>query len=187
LNRMAVTRIAASAVNVPSLVCAGVIAAMATVNAQPAARLTVCHAGSLLAAFVQLEHAFTAQHPDVAVTDVSGGSVSLVRRLASGSEACDVYASADYLNIDQLLKPAKLADYTVVFARGRMVLAYLATDPKARSLPRRPSSAPATTHTCRSRREHSSPRTRLETNPAGGDRRQTAELAGFSAIRLRDI
>ena len=32
-------------------------------------------------------------------------------------------------NIDLLLKPIGLADYTIVFARGRMVLAYLATDP----------------------------------------------------------
>ena len=46
-----------------------------------------------------------------------------------------MYASADYLNVDLLLKPAKLADYTIVFASGRMVLAYLATDPKARALP----------------------------------------------------
>jgi ABC-type molybdate transport system substrate-binding protein len=119
-----------------NVVTAGVIAAMAavTVNTQSAS-LTVCHAGSLLAAFVQVEKAFTAQHPDIVVKDVSGGSVSLVRRLATGSEPCDVYASADYLDIDQLLKPAKLADYTLVFARGRMVLAYLATDPKAQPLP----------------------------------------------------
>jgi ABC-type molybdate transport system substrate-binding protein len=133
LNRVAFARIARSAVSGRNLVCAGVIAAMTTVtgNAQSAGQLTVCHAGSLLAAFVQVEKAFTAQHPDVAVKDVSGGSVSLVRRLATASLPCDVYASADHLDIDQLLKPAKLADYTVVFASGRMVLAYLATDPKA--------------------------------------------------------
>ena len=115
------------------------IAALAAVNVSsqspPARQLTVCHAGSLLTAFVQVEKAFTAQHPDVAVNDVSGGSVSLARQLATGSQPCDVYASADYLNVDLLLKPAKLADYTIVFASGRMVLAYLATDPKARALP----------------------------------------------------
>src|SRR4029077_2185423 len=77
----------------------------------------------------------TEQHPEVVIKDVSGGSVALARQLATGSQPCDVYASADYLNIDLLFKPAKLADYTIVFARGRMVLAYLATDPKARALP----------------------------------------------------
>ncbi len=35
-----------------------------------------------------------------------------------------------------MLKPARLADYTIVFATGRMVLAYLATDPKASRAPR---------------------------------------------------
>jgi ABC-type molybdate transport system substrate-binding protein len=45
-----------------------------------------------------------------------------------------VYAAADYLDIDLLLKPLGLADYTIVFAKGRMVLAYLATDPKAHGI-----------------------------------------------------
>ena len=107
----------------------------AMLSAQSPRQLTVCHAGSLLAAFVQVEKAFAAQHPDVAVTDISGGSVALARRLATGVQPCDVYATADYLNVDLLLKPAKLADYTIVFASGRMVLAYLATDGKARTLP----------------------------------------------------
>ena len=118
----------------------GVVVAVATttgamLSAQSPRQLTVCHAGSLLAAFVQVEKAFAAQHPDVAVTDISGGSVALARRLATGVQPCDVYATADYLNVDLLLKPAKLADYTIVFASGRMVLAYLATDGKARTLP----------------------------------------------------
>ena len=49
-------------------------------------------------------------------------------------QPCDVYAAADYLDIDLLLKPVGLADYTIVFARGRMVLAYLATDPMTRGI-----------------------------------------------------
>ena len=134
MNLAALTRIVVCAV---SLVSAAVIATSGAVasNAPSAGPLTVCHAGSLLAAFVQVEKAFTVLHPDVTLKDVSGGSVSLARRLATGRAPCDVYASADYLDIDQLLKPAKLADYTVLFASGRMVLAYLATDAKAMRLP----------------------------------------------------
>ena len=49
-------------------------------------------------------------------------------------QPCDVYAAADYLDIDLLLKPMGLADYTIVFAKGRMVLAYLATDPMTRGI-----------------------------------------------------
>lgn len=110
------------------------IVAIATVSirAQPSARqLHVCHAGSLQAAFAEVGRTFAALHPAVKIDDVSGGSVSLARRLASGAQACDVYASADYSNIDLMLKPAGLADHTVIFAHGRMVLAYLATDPNA--------------------------------------------------------
>jgi molybdate/tungstate transport system substrate-binding protein len=93
-------------------------------------RLTVCHAGSVQAAFTEVEKAFAIEHPDVAVKDVSGGSVALAARLAAGIDPCDVYAAADYEDIDLLLKPAGVADYTIVFAKGRMVLAYLATDAK---------------------------------------------------------
>ena len=100
----------------------------------PPRALHVCHAGSLQAAFAEVEKTFTAQHPDVTIDDASGGSVTLARRLATGAQACDVYASADYLDIDLMLKPAGLVDYTVRFARGRMVLAYVATDPNAQGV-----------------------------------------------------
>jgi molybdate/tungstate transport system substrate-binding protein len=105
------------------------------VHAQSAdGRLHVCHAGSLTAAFTPIEEAFSRTHSGIEVVDVAGGSVDLARRLASGAIDCDVYAPADHLIVDLLMKPAKLADFTIVFARGRMVLAYMATDPKARAL-----------------------------------------------------
>ena len=107
-----------------------------SVTAGDVSSLNVCHAGSLQAAFTDVETAFTKQHPDVTVTDVSGGSVALARRLASGAQACDVYASADYMNIERLLEPAGLPITPCVFARGRMVLAYLATDPKTQGVAR---------------------------------------------------
>jgi ABC-type molybdate transport system substrate-binding protein len=119
-------------------------------SAQTANQLTVCHAGSLEMAFTEIEKEFSAQRPDVAVRDVSGGSVALAGRMAAGLQPCDVYASADYQVIDLLLKPAGLAEYTIVFARGRMVLAYLASDPKTQGVAasadfRPPASIPAAT------------------------------------------
>lgn len=115
--------------------CAVLIAsgAVNTLTAQ-GQTLHVCHAGSLLAALTQVEEAFKKQQPSVRVVDTSGGSVDLVRRFAAGSLECDVIAPADYQVIDMMLKPARLADYTIVFARGRMVLAYSANDPKAAAL-----------------------------------------------------
>lgn len=104
------------------------------VTPQSAGQLNVCHAGSVQLAFTAVENSFKAQHPGVVVNDVSGGSVALAGRLATGIQPCDVYAAADYLDVDLLLKPLGLADYTIVFARGRMVLAYLATDPKTHGI-----------------------------------------------------
>ncbi len=101
---------------------------------QPAGQLNVCHAGSLQAAFSQVEKEFAALHPGVTVSDISGGSVALARRMAAGIQSCDVFAAADYTDIDLFLKPIGLADYTIVFAEGRMVLAYLATDPKTQGI-----------------------------------------------------
>jgi ABC-type molybdate transport system substrate-binding protein len=105
-----------------------------SISPQSAGQLNVCHAGSVGVAFTEVEQVFTAQHPGVVVHDVSGGSVALAGKLAAGLQACDVFAAADDLDIDLLLKPMGLADYTIVFARGRMVLAYLATDPLARGI-----------------------------------------------------
>jgi molybdate/tungstate transport system substrate-binding protein len=113
--------------------CAALIVA-AVVGVRTSPQLNVCHAGSVGAALAEVEQAFKVQHPDVVIADVSGGSVALARKLATGVQACDVYASADYLDIDRILKPAGIADYTIVFAQGRMVLAYLTTDPRAQGV-----------------------------------------------------
>src|SRR5579862_7910267 len=78
-------------------------------GAESSTTVTVCHAGSVSAAFARINAAFSAQHADVTVKDVAGGSVSLARQLATGDLPCDLYASADYLNVDVLLKPAHLA------------------------------------------------------------------------------
>lgn len=118
------------------LICAPLIvtAQGVVVRSQSAGQLNVCHAGSVQAAFTVVEKKLTAQHPGLVLKDISGGSVALAARLAAGLQPCDVYASADYQTIDLLLKPLGLADYTIVFAKGRMVLAYLATDPKTEGI-----------------------------------------------------
>jgi ABC-type molybdate transport system substrate-binding protein len=135
LNGIGPMRIKATAWERWGIVCASLvaIAAGAAVSAQ-SGQLTVCHAGSVQGAFSQVEQEFAKQHPSVRVHDVSGGSVALAGRMAAGLQPCDVFAAADYLDIDLLLKPMGLADYTIVFAKGRMVLAYLVTDPLARGI-----------------------------------------------------
>ncbi len=91
--------------------------------APDAPRVIVYHAGSLTAAFSQVEALFT-QQTGICVVDVAAGSVDAARRVTAGKEPCDIYASADDKDIDVLLKPAGFADFNIVFARGAMVLAY---------------------------------------------------------------
>jgi molybdate/tungstate transport system substrate-binding protein len=50
------------------------------------------------------------------------------RQCAAATPVCDLYAPADYRDIDLFLKPTGLANFTIVFAKGRMVLAYSAKD-----------------------------------------------------------
>ena len=96
---------------------------------QPAtSQLIIYHAGSLTAAFKKIEAAFMAEHPGVAIVDKFGGSVNLARQVTVGGEPADLYASADYEDIDVLLKP-KWANYTIRFAQGAMVLVYKINDP----------------------------------------------------------
>jgi molybdate/tungstate transport system substrate-binding protein len=96
-------------------------------------KLTVYHAGSLSAAFKPLFADFTCR-TGIQITDVFGSSVGLARQCVAAAKPCDLYASADYTDIDLFLKPQGYADFTIVFARGRMVLAYSAKDVAAKNL-----------------------------------------------------
>ncbi len=86
-------------------------------------QLIIYHAGSLSTAFKAVADLYTKQS-GVCVEDVAGGSVSLARKLSAGKQAGDLYAGADDQVIEQLLKPAGYADYSIRFAAGAMVLAY---------------------------------------------------------------
>ena len=98
-----------------------------------APQLIVYHAGSLSAAFNEIEDLYTRQS-GVSVTDVAGGSVSLARQITAGKQAADLYAGADFEVIDQMLMPAGFADYSIRFAAGAMVLAYTTESKQASSI-----------------------------------------------------
>lgn len=97
-------------------------------------KLYVVHAGSLSPAFTAIETAYTCQ-TGVQVVDSAAGALDAMRQITASGHSCDVYATADYTNIDQFLKPLGLAQYNVVFASGRMVLAYSAKALQAKNLP----------------------------------------------------
>ena len=101
---------------------------------QSSQQLIIYRAGSLTRAFEPLKQTFTCQ-TGIPVTDVAMGSVDAARQITAGGQKADIYAPADYLDIDLLMKPAGYAEFNVVFAQGRMVLAYSASGLAAKGLP----------------------------------------------------
>ncbi len=97
--------------------------------------LAIHHAGSLSAVLKAVEKLYT-QRTGVCVTDVPGGSVAGARTVTAGRVPCDIYAAADYEIIDQMMKPAGVADYTIRFGEGAMVLAYRTTSKHAETIAR---------------------------------------------------
>jgi molybdate/tungstate transport system substrate-binding protein len=77
---------------------------------------------------------FTCQ-TGIQVSDNAGGSVDMGRQITAGGKASDLYAPADYLDIDLFLKGAGYADFDIVFAHGRVVLAYSESGLGAKGLP----------------------------------------------------
>lgn len=80
------------------------------------------HAGSLGAAFGDINNEFKRQHPDIDIMSTGGGSASLVRDVINGIP-CSILASADYGLIPELMFP-KHATWFIIFASSRIVLRY---------------------------------------------------------------
>ena len=107
-----------------------------TTNCAPPSgqQLIIYRAGSLTRAFQPLIKTFTCQ-TGIQVKDEAMGSVDAGRQITAGGQACDLYAPADYLDIDLFMKPAGYANFNIVFAHGRMVLAYSVSGLAAKKLP----------------------------------------------------
>jgi molybdate/tungstate transport system substrate-binding protein len=111
-------------------------AAAQTPNCVPPSnqQLIIYRAGSLTGAFKPLEESFTCQ-TGIQVKDMAMGSVDAGRQITAGGHACDLYAPADYLDIDLFMKPAGFANFNIVFAQGKIVLAYSASSVAKKKLP----------------------------------------------------
>ena len=84
---------------------------------QSSRQLIIYRAGSLTRAFKPLITAFTCQ-TGIQVKDVAMGSVDAGRQITAGGQAGDLYAPADYLDIDLFMKPAGYANFNIVFAQA---------------------------------------------------------------------
>src|ERR1700693_3301111 len=79
-------------------------------------QLIIYRAGSLTRAFAPLVKEFTCR-TGIQVKDVAMGSVDAGRQITAGGQACDLYAAADYLDLDLFMKPAGYSNFNIVFAR----------------------------------------------------------------------
>lgn len=86
-------------------------------------QLIIYHAGSLSNEFKALEAVFTTQ-TGTCVTDVSAGSLDAARQIITGGQPADIFATADFLDNELLLRPAHAISYDIVFAYSPLVLAY---------------------------------------------------------------
>jgi molybdate/tungstate transport system substrate-binding protein len=97
-------------------------------------KLIIYRPGSLTHAFNPIETAFTCK-TGIEIRDAAMGSIDAARQITAGGHSCDLYASADYTTIDLFLKPSGYAVFNIVFAQGKMVLAYSASSVAEKKLP----------------------------------------------------
>lgn len=92
-------------------------------SAQSNKQLIVFHAGSLTVPFEKIIDGFEKENPGVEVLKEIAGSRECARKISELKKPCDVFASADYLVIDQLLIPS-YADWNLKFATNEMTITY---------------------------------------------------------------
>jgi len=85
--------------------------------------LKVFHAGSLTEPMKALKKVFEKSYPNVEVQCEAAGSAATIRKVTELGRTADVIASADYTLIPKMMYP-EYADWTIMFARNQIVLAY---------------------------------------------------------------
>lgn len=86
-------------------------------------KLVIFHAGSLSVPFRDVSEAFMAENPDVEVLAEAAGSRDCARKLTELGRSCDVFGSADYKVVENLMM-LEYADFNIRFARNEMVIGY---------------------------------------------------------------
>jgi len=86
-------------------------------------QLIIFHAGSLAVPFQKIIEGFKTEHPGVEVLKEIAGSRECARKISELHQPCDVFGSADYAVIDNLLIP-EYADWNLKFATNEMSIVY---------------------------------------------------------------
>ncbi len=85
--------------------------------------LHIIHAGSLTYPVKRIAEAFREEHPDVRILTEAWGSKAGARRIMEIETPCDIYLSADYVVIENMLIPAH-ASWYIKFAANEMAIVY---------------------------------------------------------------
>jgi molybdate/tungstate transport system substrate-binding protein len=99
----------------------------------PAAQLIIFHAGSLAVPFEKIIAGFREENPGMVVLKEIAGSRECARKITELHKPCDVFASADYLVIDNLLIPG-YADWNLKFAANEMAVVYREKSRRSREI-----------------------------------------------------
>lgn len=85
--------------------------------------ITIFHAGSLSYPMRQLISAFNAENPGIRILTESSGSLAAARKITDLNRICDIFASADYIVIEELLFPY-YANWHIAFARNELAIVF---------------------------------------------------------------
>lgn len=85
--------------------------------------LHIIHAGSLTYPVQRISEAFRAEHPGVRILTEAWGSKAGARRIMELDTPCDLYLSADYMVIENMLIPDH-ASWNMKFAANEMAIVY---------------------------------------------------------------
>lgn len=85
--------------------------------------ITIFHAGSLSYPLREVIKEFNKEYPGIKVLTESSGSVAGARKITDLNRICDVYATADYKVIEELLYPDH-ANWYIAFARNEMAIVF---------------------------------------------------------------
>lgn len=85
--------------------------------------ITIFHAGSLSVPLNAIADSFKRYNPEVTFNLEAAGSVECARKITDLNRQCDLFFSADYQVIKQLLF-TNHADFVIPFSSNRMVIAY---------------------------------------------------------------
>ncbi|MDP3580436.1 MAG: tungstate ABC transporter substrate-binding protein WtpA [Ignavibacteria bacterium] len=107
--------------------------AFINVSAQTNNQLIIFQAGSLTFPFEKIIADFKKENPGVEVLREIAGSRECARKISELKKPCDVFASADYLVIDQLLIP-DYADWNLKFATNEMTITYTPKSRRAKEI-----------------------------------------------------